>query len=305
MHYAARMIAPMKSLPPLNYIRSFEASARHLSFTRAAEELCITQAAVSSHVRALEQYIGRPLFIRAPRSLTLTEVAAAYLPTLRQALTQIDVATSQILTVPHRQEVTLACPVSLATNWLPERLVAFARQHPEVEVTVHATIWSETTDQIADLRITPHHVSQPLIGHRLGDEQLVVLCPPAFLEGPGAIRAPADIGRHGLIHVLGRQEHWEAFAAHHGIAGLPLTRGPRTDSSNVALEMAVAGLGSTITLASLAEVHLKPGSLVAPFPDRIPSGWGYDLHPGDQSLTRAAERLWKFLIASTRGPERP
>ena len=78
----------MKNLPPLNYIRSFEASARHLSFTRAAEELGMTQAAVSGHVRALEQYIGRPLFHRAPRSLGLTEVAASYLPTLRQALAE-------------------------------------------------------------------------------------------------------------------------------------------------------------------------------------------------------------------------
>ncbi|MEY3959418.1 MAG: hypothetical protein RIR14_71, partial [Pseudomonadota bacterium] len=120
----------MKNLPPLNYIRSFEASARHLSFTRAAEELGMTQAAVSGHVRALEQYIGRPLFHRAPRSLSLTEVAASYLPTLRQALAQIDVATGQILTVAHRQEVTLACPASLATNWLPPRLRAFGAAHP-------------------------------------------------------------------------------------------------------------------------------------------------------------------------------
>jgi DNA-binding transcriptional LysR family regulator len=286
----------MKTLPPLNYIRSFEASARHLSFTRAAEELGMTQAAVSGHVRALEQYIGRPLFIRAPRSLSLTEVAASYLPTLRQALAQIDVATSQILSVPHRQEVTLACPVSLATNWLPRRLRVFAGRHPEVEVTVHATIWSETTDQIADLRITPRHVSQPLVGHSLGEEELVALCPPAFLTGQDAISTPQEIGKRGLIHVLGRQEHWEAFARHHGLTDLPLSQGLKTDSSNVALEMSVAGLGCAITLASLAEVHLQRESLVAPFPSRIPSGWGYDLHPGELSLTRASERLMRFLL---------
>lgn len=290
----------MKSLPPLNYIRSFEASARHLSFTKAAEELGMTQAAVSGHVRALEQYIGRPLFIRAPRSLSLTEVAAAYLPSLRQALAQIDVATGQILSAPHRQEVTLACPVSLATNWLPRRLAEFSQRHPEIEVTVHATIWSETTDQIADLRITPRHVSQPLVGHSLGEEELVMLCPPEFLTGPNAIRIPADVGGRGLIHVLGRQEHWEAFASYHGISNLPLSRGPKTDSSNVALEMSVAGLGSTITLTSLAEVHLQRGSLVAPFPERIPSGWGYDLHLGELSPTRASDRLMQFLNQSAR-----
>ncbi len=141
--------------PPLNYIRSFEASARHLSFTKAAEELGLTQAAVSGHVRGLENFIGRPLFYRAPRSLSLTEVASSYLPALRQALGQIDIATGQIQTDRHRQEVILSCPVSLATNWLTIRLRLFRALCPEIEVLVHATIWSETTDQIADLRITP------------------------------------------------------------------------------------------------------------------------------------------------------
>ena len=288
----------MKTLPPLNYIRSFEASARHLSFTRAAEELGLTQAAVSGHVRALESYIGRPLFYRAPRSLTLTEVAASYLPTLRQALSQIEIATGQILTNPHRQEVILACPASLATNWLPQRLQRFLRQHPEVNVTVHATIWSETSDQIADLRITPRHSSQPLLGQSLGEERLLVVCAPELMAGEDRITTPRDILRCGLVHVLGRQDHWEAFALHFGIADLPLRTGLMTDSSNVALEMAVAGLGCAITLESLAEVHLQRGTLVAPFPDRLPTGWGYDLHVGELNPTRAAERLMQFLVST-------
>jgi LysR family transcriptional regulator, glycine cleavage system transcriptional activator len=288
----------MKFLPPLNYIRSFEASARHLSFTKAADELGLTQAAVSGHVRALEQYIGRPLFLRAPRSLSLTEVAAAYLPALRQGLAQIDVATGQILSVPHRQEVTIACPVSLATNWLPRRLRAFARRHPEVEVTVHATIWSESHDELCNLRIIPRHASQPLIGHSLGDDRLVALCPPEFLTGPDPIRLPAEIGKHGLIHVLGRQEHWEAFARHHGVTELSLFSGLKTDSSIVALEMAAAGLGSAITLSSLAEEHLQRGTLVEPFVEQVQSGWGYDLHAGDLGPTRTSDRLLQFLLGT-------
>lgn len=287
----------MKYLPPLNYIRSFEASARHLSFTKAAEELRMTQAAVSGHVRALEQFIGRPLFYRAPRSLTLTEVAQAYLPALQRALSQIDVATSHVQTVRHRKEVVVACPASLATNWLPPRLAAFRKQNPDIEVTVHATIWAETTDQIVDLRIVPRHVSQPLIGHSLGEEALAMVCCPDFLKGPDALSAPGDVVRKGLIHILGRQEMWESFAQHHGIGDLPLVQGLKTDSSNVALEIAVAGLGCTITLASLAAIHLRRGLLVEPFPAPIPSGWGYDLHPGELSPSRASEKLMAFLIA--------
>lgn len=285
----------MKNLPPLNYIRSFEASARHLSFTRAAEELGLTQAAVSGHVRALEEYIGRPLFYRAPRSLTLTEVAASYLPALRQALARIDTATEQILSIPHRQEVIIACPASLASTWLPARIAAFRRLHPEIDVTIHATIWSETSEQLADLRITPRHARQPLLGRRIAAERLVMVCPPEFLTGPQALRRPADIAARGIIHVLGRQDHWEAFGAHHGLPDLHQTRGPKTDSSIVALEMAVSGIGCVITVHALAETYLQRGLLVERFPADIPSAWGFDLHRAERSATRASNRLMAFL----------
>jgi LysR family glycine cleavage system transcriptional activator len=285
-------------MPPLNYIRSFEAAARHQSFTRAAEELSMTQAAVSGHVRALEDYIGRPLFFRAPRSPVLTEVGAAWLPALRQALTEIDTATAQILSRPHRQELSIACPASLATNWLPARLRDFALLHPGIEVTVHATIWAEPGDQVVDLRISPRHRGQPTLGVSLGEKRLVMVCPPEFLRGPDPLKVPADVARKGVIHVLGRPDHWESFARHHGLTGLPLARGPKTDSSNVALEMAAAGLGCAITLSALAAIHLQRGLLVVPFPDEIATDWRYDLHPGKRSPIRGAERLMAFLAQS-------
>ncbi|MFM8701746.1 MAG: LysR substrate-binding domain-containing protein [Hyphomicrobiales bacterium] len=288
----------MKYLPPLNCIRSFEASARHLSFTRAAEELRLTQAAVSGHVRVLEQFIGRPLFYRASRSMTLTEVGAAYLPAVQRSLAQLDLATGHVQTVRHRKEVVIACPASLATNWLPERLLRYHEQNPEVAVTVHATIWAETTDQIVDLRITPRHVRQPLVGQSLGEERLAMVCPPDFMTGPDAMTSPADVRRKGLIHILGRQELWEAFAHQHGIPDLPLVQGLKTDSSNVALEMAIKGLGCAVTLASLVEIHVRRGLLVEPFPADIPSGWGYDLRPGELPPTQASEKLKSLLLAS-------
>ncbi|MFM8746478.1 MAG: LysR substrate-binding domain-containing protein [Aestuariivirga sp.] len=291
----------MKYLPPLNCIRSFEASARHLSFTRAAEELRMTQAAVSGHVRALEQFIGRPLFFRAPRSLTLTEVGTAYLPAVQRALSQLDQATGLVQTVRHRKEVVIACPASLATNWLPLRLKFFREQYPDVEITVHATIWAETPDHVVDLRITPRHVSQPLVGQSLGEERLAMVCRPDFLTGPDAITTPSEVQRKGLIHIIGRQEFWDAFAGYHGILDMPLVQGLTADSSNVALEMAILGLGCAITLASLTDIHLKRGSLVEPFPANISSGWGFDLCPGELPPTRASEKLKSLLLSSARG----
>lgn len=285
----------MNNLPPLTYIRSFEAAARHQNFTRAAEELALTQAAVSGHVRALEDFIGRPLFHRTPRALVLTETGAAWLPGLQQALAQIGAATGQILGRQHRQEVSIACPASLATNWLPARLRAFAGLHPGIEVTVHATIWADPSDQTTDLCLTPRHAGQPVMGVSLQCEHLLMVCPPGFLEGPDALQCPADVARKGMIHVLGRPDHWEAFGRHHGLTDLPITRGPKTDSSNVALEMAIAGLGCAVTVASLADIHLRRGLLVAPFPGKIATDWRYDLHVGNRSPTHAAEVLMDFL----------
>jgi len=288
----------MKNLPPLNYIRSFEASARHMSFTRAADELGMTQAAVSGHVRALEGYIGRPLFYRSPRSLSLTEVAAAYLPSLRQALSQIDSATGQILTVAHRQEVVVACPASLAINWLPPKLAIFRKTHPEIDVTIHATIWSETSDPVADIKITTRHKSQPLSGHWLLEERLSMVCPPDFVNSALAMKTPGDVERFDLIHVLGRQEHWEDYARHHRLKPLQLGHGFRSDSSIVALEMAAAGLGCAVSLRSLAEVYIQRGLLVEPFPANIPSLWGYDLHQGELAETQASRQLMDFLLTA-------
>lgn len=287
----------MKHLPPLNYIRSFEASARHLSFTRAADELGLTQAAVSTHVRALEAFIGRPLFHRAPRSLSLTDVAAAYLPGLRAALAQIDIATAHIITAPQRQQVIVACPASLATNWLPSHLKSFNRLFPEIEVTVHATIWAEKSDAVADVRIVPRNDEQPLVGQSLGRERLAMVCAPELLQGEMALRTPADITRMNLIHVLGREDHWEDFGKHHGIADLHHMVGHKADSSNVALEMATVGLGCAITLQSLVENHIRRGLLVEPFPADIPSKWSYDLRPGELRPSRAATKLIDFLVA--------
>ena len=145
--------------PPLTHVRSFECAARHLSFTRAAQELGFTQAAISTHVRALEHYLGRPLFTRNARSLTLTEAGEAFLPSLRQALTQIDTATEAIAKSAREASVVIACPTSLAQIWLPAALARFRQTHPVVEVLVHATVWEKPGGDIADLTISIHRLN--------------------------------------------------------------------------------------------------------------------------------------------------
>ncbi len=287
----------MKYLPPLAYIRSFEAAARHLSFTRAADELNLTQAAVSNHVRALEEFIGRPLFLRTSRSLLLTEVGSAYLPALRQALSQIDTATEAILTSARPQKVVVSCPMSLAENWLPGRIAGFRRAHPEIDVVIHGTIWSGTSDQIADLCISIwHHEQVGEAATKLRDETLAMVCAPALLDGPEGLRSPQDVARFSLIHVLGRPEFWPIFAQTHGVTNLSLEGGLKTDASNVALELAAQGLGCAVTLRSLAEIYIRRGLLVEPFPGNMASPWSYYIQDGDAPQSRACRMLRAWLI---------
>ena len=143
----------MKSLPHLSFLRSFEAAARHLSFTSAAEELNCTQAAVSSHVRSLEDYLGRPLFVRHARSLTLTDVAQGYLPSVQRALQEIDTATQSLVTKGSAKAVTISCPVSLTENWMPRVIAGFHKAHPKTEVTLNSTVWADLQENASDITI--------------------------------------------------------------------------------------------------------------------------------------------------------
>src|SRR5690606_12727755 len=117
-------------------------------------ELGYSQAAISSHVRALEQLIGRQLFVRYPRSLKLTEMGEAFLPTLRQALDQIQDATDAIIASAQNRTVVISCPISLAENWLPACLADFRRAHPDIEIVLHGTVWDEVDRSVPDITIT-------------------------------------------------------------------------------------------------------------------------------------------------------
>lgn len=282
----------MRPPPPLNFIRSFECAARHLSFTRAAQELGYTQAAISTHVRALEQYVGRPLFLRRARSLELTEAGEAFLPTLRQALSQIDNATNAVAASGRKRSVVLAAPMSLAENCLPQMLAAFRAAHPEIEVLVHGTIWDAPTDEIADLTISIRRNDEPTEGAaRLWDERLVLLCAPDQADG---LRRPAQISGFPRIVVSGRQEYWAIMAGALGIANLDGAHPLRTNSSNISLEMAACGLGLTVALSSLAEAYLRRGLLAEPFAERPESPWSYYIRVGQGAAVR---RLHDHIVA--------
>lgn len=268
----------MKQPPSLNYIRSFESAARNLSFTLAAQELGYTQAAISSHVRALEHYIGRQLFVRYPRSLRLTEMGEAYLPTLRQALDQIDHATEAIVAKARNRTVVVSCPVSLAENWLSGVLADFRKQHPDIGIVLQGTVWEDPNEQKSDIVISIRRFdAKPSSSALLWEDKLVLVCAPELMTGPDAIRTAEDTIRHEWIFVLGRQECWRAIAEALGQDEATHDKRLTTNSTNIALELAAQGAGLVATQRSLADLYLQRGLLVEPLKVSTPSPWAYYL----------------------------
>ncbi|MEF3049073.1 LysR substrate-binding domain-containing protein [Pseudotabrizicola sp. L79] len=282
--------------PPLNFVRSFEAAARHLSFTKAAQELGYTQAAISTHIRGLEKYLGRDLFVRGTRTIALTEIGEAFLPTLRQALHQIDSATEGIATTSRDRSVIMACPLSLAENWLPGCLARFRAANPGIEVVVNATIWDSPTDDIADISISVNRDDEvPAGATRLWDETLSLVCSPKM----AALAAERNnLASQPKILIAGRQEYWGMFRHAPGFAAIELGAAIKTNSTNVALEMAAHGMGVTIALSSLCDRFLQRGLLVEPFDIRPKSPWTYYGLVRQTRRGTGAQLLWQHIVGS-------
>lgn len=292
------MKPPVKAPPPLNYIRSFESSARHLSFTEAANELGYTQAAISNHVRALENYLGRRLFIRYPRSLKLTEMGEAFLPMLGEALKQIDFATEAVLASARNRTVVISCPTSLAENWLSRAVSTFSRKNPQIEILVHGIIWEQPAEQIADVSIAIRRDdNRPTSSLQLWNDRLVMVCTPELVTGRGAISRPEDILKADWIAIHGRQEFWPEMAAALGIDAAHNDRRLSTNSTNIALELAASGAGCLVTTWSLARLYIERGLLVEPFDARPPSRWNYYLRDSPTAKGPLVRKVREWILA--------
>lgn len=290
------------NLPHLSFLRSFEAAARHLSFTSAAEELNCTQSAVSNHVRSLEDFIKRPLFVRHARSLSLTDVGRVYLPSVRHALQEIDVATQSIVLRSHTPSVVVSCPVSLAENWLPDVIKGFSARHPDISLTIHGTIWTDVEANVSDISITINHVDDVIDGMtQLWTEKLSVVCAPGFLVRGEPLQDPKQLDDAQVIHILGRPAYWEKIAAHLGLQDLNQKDGQRTNSSNLALELATKSLGCVALPRSLTRSYVQRGLLVEPFTFDLDSPWAYYAKFKDKAASPSVRLFQDWLLgAATR-----
>jgi LysR family transcriptional regulator, glycine cleavage system transcriptional activator len=263
-------------LPPLIWLRAFEAVARHLSFTDAARELNLTQAAVSKHVKSLELNLRHQLFIRRTRSLQLTKLGEAYVPKVRDAFERLAVGTREVFGGRRSQELTVRCAVSFAVNWLAPRLPGFLEHHPGMDIRIVSSVWTDTFDaDVHDLDIQYGKGDwNGMRSHQLSWETITPLCAPSLAE---KLKKPDDLQSQRLLHVLGYQEGWGTWLQAVGAKAVNPGQGMQFDTSLVAFEVAAQGGGVALGRYSLAKRDRASGRLVAPFDIEVPISEAFHL----------------------------
>jgi LysR family glycine cleavage system transcriptional activator len=269
-----------RRLPPLNALRAFEAAARHLSFTKAAEELFVTQAAISHQVKALEESLGLALFRRYNRRLMLTDAGQAYLPSLREALDLIAHATERLTTVEESGALTVSVLPSFAAKWLLPRLSRFREGHPEIDVLVQANgALTDFARDGVDLAIRYGRGDYPgLDVAYLMDDVVFPVCSPKLLEAGPPLEKPDDLKHHTLLHdptTSDDSKDWKTWLKLAGASGVDPTRGPGFTDASMVLQAAVEGQGVALGRSALAAIDLEAGRLVQPFGPAIPSDFRY------------------------------
>jgi LysR family transcriptional regulator, glycine cleavage system transcriptional activator len=261
-----------RRLPPLNALRAFEAAARHLNFSRAADELSVTPGAVSQQIQNLEDYVGASLFRRTPKGLLLTDAAQAALPALREAFDRLAEAASLLTAAVDGRRLTLTAAPSFAAKWLVPRLGRFEEAHPLVDVWLSADM--DLVDFAAgevDLAIRYGAGPYPgLEAIRLMHETVIpVMSPDLMAANP--VNAPADLAGHVLLHDGSPDADdscpdWLMWLAARGVKGVDGNRGPRFNQSSLVIEAAVGGRGVALAKRTLAQDDLDAGRLVVPMP---------------------------------------
>jgi LysR family transcriptional regulator, glycine cleavage system transcriptional activator len=292
----------MSDLPSLNGLRAFEAAARHLSFTRAAAELNVTQTAISHQIRRLEEQLGLRLFVRRSRALLLTREAQEYLPAVRAAFEDLRLATERLKRPEKAQLLTVSTMASLAAKWLLPRLAGFQEAHPGIEVRISTS--SHLVDfrrEEVDVAIRYGRGRWPGLDARwLMAEDIFPVCSPALLKGAKPLTKPEDLAQHTLIHASPSREDWQLWLT---AAGLPKALAARPgltfDLSLMALQAAMDGLGVALGRSAFVEADIAAGRLVAPFNMKLPAEAGfYVVAPQETAETAKIALFRDWLIAA-------
>jgi len=266
----------LRKLPPLNALKAFEAAARHESFTRAAEELSVTQGAVSHQVKGLEERLGLKLFSREAQRLVITAAGREYLEVVRDAMDRIAIGTERLLQRQSAGVLTVSTSPNFASKWLVHRLGRFAEAHPTIDLRISATIHHVDFAR-EDIDVAIRHSDGNEAGlhvTRLCTEELFPVCSPKLLHGRRALRRPDDLARHTLLHLNDRQD-WSKWLEAAAVTGVDLSRGPVLNQASMVIDAAVDGQGIALARTGLAAGDLINGRLARPFSLALPVPYAY------------------------------
>ena len=287
-------------LPPLSALRAFEAAARLTSFSKAADELNVTPAAISHQIHALEQDLGVRLFNRLNRSVELTASARVLLPGLSDAFAGIQASVRRLRAHNDTGTLTVTASPSFAAKWLVVRLNRFQERWPDVDVRISAT------DNVIDLTAGDFDIAIRYGGGRypgldvepLLKNEVFPACSPRLLENGPPLRTPDDLRRHALIHdqAVDRDPlapSWPMWLKAAGVTGFSGTSGITFSASYLALEAAIAGHGVVLATSTIAAADLAAGRLVRLFSLALPDLFAYYIVTAPGALERAKVKAFR------------
>jgi LysR family transcriptional regulator, glycine cleavage system transcriptional activator len=255
-----------RRLPPLNALKAFEAAARHESFTRAAEELFVTQGAVSQQVKALEAELGLKLFSRERQRLVITEAGRDYLAVVRDALDRIAIGTERLVQRQASGVLTISTSPDFAAKWLVHRFGKFAETHADIDLRISATMHHVDFAQ-EDVDLAVRHGNGNWAGLdavRLTTEELFPVCSPKLVAGRRRPAKPADLLKLPLLHLDSRAD-WTKWFEAAGTADTERSHGPIMNRASMVIDAAVDGHGVALARTTLAAWDLINRRLVRPF----------------------------------------
>lgn len=258
-----------RNLPPLRALRAFEAAARHLSIAKAAEELSVTPGAVSHQIKALEDWLGTPVFLRLTRALELTEAGAASLPLLTEAFDTLTAATNLMQRGSDDNILTISVSPGFGSLWLVPRLDGFRRRHPDVELRI------DGTDRLIDVNLGEADIAirygpggySGVRSDRLFAMRATPVCSSDLLSRSKPLKAPSDLIHHTLLHVEWKESEasWRTWLLAAGVRDIDPYKGPRFTKEEMAVRAAMDGEGVALVGDRMAADHVASGRLVRPF----------------------------------------
>ncbi|HEY8608609.1 MAG TPA: LysR substrate-binding domain-containing protein [Noviherbaspirillum sp.] len=289
----------MQLLPQsLTAIRVFDAAARHLSCSRAAEELFLTQSAVSKQIQSLEEHLGAPLFSRVHHGLELTEAGRLYWEAVRPALLMLAEATARVRVLQADDStISLGVPPTLGQKWLIPRLARFNETNPDILVQFMPRLPHESQSSVLTAEIRFGRGSWPgMDSHYLLGQELYPMCSPALLKQK-PVSCNADLLRHRLMEHIQLPTVWERWFDKHEVVGYDPRRTQKYEQFTLMIPALTAGLGVGIMPRFLVEEELRRRKLVLVSKEAMKSEYGYYLvHPKDRRNGRALACFTRWIL---------